>query len=293
MPPVQNRWISTSSTDWGTGANWERAAPPVDDDDVVVGADVADILGGFPDDANAPAVNSFHRHHNSTSVIGSSGTPMCLATVAATLPINSLDPTGKVIVQGPGGFFYVNGVGGAAQTTDLMFIDTDTQDIAIEVNGAIDRLNLLKGRVTALSGFDPTSVVVASRTQPTSDAHLTLQGSASIGVLSQQGGTVINTGSATFPFLNVASGTFDHGANAGSIQIIVQAGGTIIHRAATQTTAAWVLGGTLDMSQDPREKTILLLQVLPGAKFLPNAHIRIEEGGSVYPFTPIAPGAGF
>lgn len=289
----ENRWTSTSSTDWGTGANWSLTTPPVDDENVVVGADVADILGGFASDAAAPAVRSFHRHKNSTSVIGTSDDPLVLATQAATNPVNPFDPTGKVIVEGPGGFFYINGAGGAAQTTDLLYIDTDTQDTAIEVDGAIDRLHCIKGRITGLSNFDPATVLVAHRTQPATDVHLTLQGSAGIAFLQQQGGTVINTGAATVSVLLVAGGTFDHGKNAGILSTILQTAGTITHRAATTVVSATVTGGTLDCSQDERAKTILLLAVFPGATFLQNAYVTIEEGGSVFPLTPIIPGSLF
>lgn len=289
MAGTENRWTSTSSTDWGTGGNWSRAAPPVDDDDVVVGIDVADILGGFPNDAAAPAVNSFHRHKNSTSTIGSSGTPMRLATVTATSPINSLDPTGKVIVQGSGDFFYINGVGGAAQTTDKMYIDTAAHDTAVEVDGAISRFHLLKGRVVGLANFQAASIAVGFRINPNTDAHLTLQGSLIIAGVSQSAGTIINTGSATITDLGISGGTFDHGTNAGILNDLRQTAGLLIHRAATDTALAFLQGGICDYSQDPREKAITFLQVFPGAAFLPNAHITISQGGSIFPLTPIIP----
>lgn len=290
----ENRWISTSSTDYATVGNWSQNSLPVDDENIVVGSEAtADILDNMPSDAAAVAVRSFHRHKDSTINIGTSDSPLAMATQTATTPVDPFDPTGKVIVQGPGAFYYINGVGGAAQETDLMYIDTDTQDTAIEVDGAISRLNCIKGRITGLSNFDPATVVVAYRTNPATDVHLTLQGSAQIGAFLQQGGTVVNTGSATVALLDVANGTFNHGKNAGIVQAISQTGGTIVHLAATDLGLTKILGGTLDCSQDPRKKSIALLLVLPGAKFLPNAHITITEGGSIFPLTPIIPGAGF
>lgn len=288
----ENRWISTDTTIWGPGGgNWSLGHKPLAGEDVVVGPDTADILSGFDEDNAAVAVNSFHRHKLYTGNIGTSSDPLVLATLATTDPVNSLDPKGKVIVQGPGAFYYTNGTGASGtQTTDTVYIDTDEQSTAIEVDGEISHLNLLKGRVTALSNFDPGTIIVAYRTNPATDVHLTLQGSAAIGAILQQGGKVINTGSANVIMLDVANGTFDHGASAGATSAITQSGGTIIHRAATSVGLAKIVGGTLDMSQDPREKTISLLFVFPGATFLPNAHITISQGGTVFPFTPIKPG---
>lgn len=288
---AENRWISTSSTVYSTGANWSLGAKPGASDDVVVGAGTADILEGFDANGQTFGVNSFHRHHNSTSQVGTSANPLRLATVSATSPLNPFDPAGKVIVQGPREFYYVNN---SWASTVGLYIDTDTQDIEIEVNGAIDGLYCLKGRITALSAAVLGLVDVGWRTSPATDVLLTIQaGPGEVFSLNQAGGTVINTGGAPVVDLAVSSGTFDHGENAGAITKLIQTGGLVIHRSAAATTNAFILGGTCDYSQDEREKTINLLRVYPGATFKQNPYVTIAAGGSVFPVTPIIPGAGF
>lgn len=294
MAGTENRWIATSSTDWSVGANWSRGAPPVDDDDVIVGADVADILSGFPDNDAAPAVNSFHRHKNSTSAIGTSASPMCLATVVAPDPVNPFDPTGKVIVEGLSSFYYINGSGGGGgQTTDLLYVDAASSATIAEVDGAINSLLLLKGRITGLTNLGVGTINIGSRENPATDVHFTRETTLSTVRILQYGGTVINTGSAWTAALYISGGTFEHGANAGNLAEILQGGGSVTHNAQENVSKAYILAGILDMSLDPREKTISTLWVFPGAVFKPNAHITITEGGSVFPITPIAPGAGF
>lgn len=282
---AENRWISTSSTVYSTGANWSLGAKPGAGDDVVVGAGTADILSGFDANGQTFGVRSFHRHRDYTGNIGTSAAPLVLATEAPDIPMNPQSSKGKVIVRGPGEFYYASNTW---STTAAMFIDTDTQDTAIEVNGVIDRFNCIKGRIVGLSNFVPGTVRVAYRTNPASDVHLTLQGSQAMSLL-QIGGEVLQTGTSSFGTLNIAAGKCQHGTSGGGITALTQTGGTFIHLATTTTIEAFILGGVCDYSQDVRAKTVTNLTAFPGAKFLQNANITVTNGGTVLPITDIEP----
>lgn len=287
---AENIWTNGATNGlWNDGANWSLGTSPADGEDIVLnGTATASITGGFETDALAKIVRSFHRHPNYTGSVGTSGDPLVLATQARDDNQSPFSSKGKVIVQGPGGFYYVNGGSGTGEITADLYIDTDTQDTAIEVNGAIDRLYLLKGRVTALSSYVPQIIDVGWRTNPATDVHLTLQHSQ-VTSLFQSGGTVLNTGSASMTAVFISGGTFDHGVNTSGITQIVQTGGLVIHRSATTTGNVIVLGGVCDYSQDARAKTVTLLRVHPGAEFKQNANITITGGGTILPITDIVP----
>jgi hypothetical protein len=278
---AENRWISTGSTVYSVGVNWSLGAKPASGDDVVVGAGTADILTGFDVDGLTFDVRSFHRHPDYTGNIGSPGDPLVLATETADVPVDPSSSQGKVIVQGPGDFYYSNNSWGG---TDGLYVDADAQDAAIEANGFILRLYCLKGRIKVLSGAAVGSIEVGWRANPATDVHLTLQvPPGEVFSINQAGGTVINTGAAPVTFLAISGGTFDHGINGGQITSLVQTGGLMIHRSAASTTSASILGGTCDYSQDVRAKLINKLRVYPGATFKPNAHVTVNVGGSILP----------
>lgn len=289
----ENRWISTSSTVYSVGANWSLGAKPAPNDDVVVGAGTASMLSGFDADGAAIAVRSFHRHPLYTGNTGTSGDPLVLATGGADAPYDTLSSAGKVIVQGPGEFYYVNGTGGIGQTTNAIYIDTDTQDTAIELAGTIVNLFALKGRIVGLSTFGSTLMAIAYRNNPATDVHFTMQQTGGTFSMEQAGGTVINTGTAAIANLTLNNGTFDHGTNGGAITSLRQTGGLLIHRSAATTTQLFVHGGTADYSQDPRAKTISNLRLFPFAVFMPNAHTTITAGGELTPITVLSPGRSF
>jgi len=66
-------WISTSSTDWNTAANWSGTAVPVDTDDVYITSGSVNIAGF---DASATQLNSLTIGSKYTGTIGSSGTKL-------------------------------------------------------------------------------------------------------------------------------------------------------------------------------------------------------------------------
>ena len=66
-------WISTSSTDWNTAANWSGAAVPVNGDDVYITSGSTNIAGY---DASATDLTSLTVGSSYTGTIGSSGTEL-------------------------------------------------------------------------------------------------------------------------------------------------------------------------------------------------------------------------
>lgn len=281
---------------WNDGDNWSLTTKPADGEDIVLnGTATGSITGGFEDfdSADLPIVRSFHRHPNYTGSVGTSGDPLTLATVSRSNNQSPYSSQGKVIVQGPGGFYYKNGSHGTGETTAALYIDTDTQDAAVELTGAIDSLYCIKGRIVGLSGIALGVLDIGWRTNPATDVYMTMQSTAELWSVSQAGGTLINTGTIGLGTVFISGGTFDHGINGGAIGELKQTGGLVIHRSTATTTNLFVLGGVCDYSQDARAKTVTLLRVYPGAVFKQNANITITQGGSIEPLTPIAPGAGF
>lgn len=283
----QNLWTSTDSTVYSVPGNWSLNHKPEAGDDVVLREGTADILSGFDADGQAFGVRSFHRHPLYTGNVGTSGAPLVLTTQAQDANQSPFSSKGKVIVQGPGEFYYSNNSWGA---TAALYVDTDTQDTAIELNGAIDALYCLKGRIICLSGIALGFLDIGWRTNPATDVHCTMQSTVEVWSFNQSGGELINTGTVAIVNGRISSGLFDHGPNGGTISTLIQSGGTVIHRSAAITSNLSILAGVCDYSQDPRAKTVSQLRVHPGAVWKQNANITITRGGTIEPITDIAPG---
>lgn len=292
----ENLWTNGATNGlWNDGDNWTLTTKPADGEDIVLnGTATASITGGFEDfdGADMPIVRSFHRHPNYTGDIGTSGDPLVLATQVIDNNASPFDSKGKVIVQGPGNFFYKNGRHGEGEgeATYALFIDVDNHNADIELTGNIFSLYCLKGRIVGLSGLAVSSLDIGWRTNPATDVHFTMQATDEIWSFYQSGGTLINTGTAPLGGNNIiSSGIFDHGINGSTISSILQTGGSVIHRSTATTGTLVVLGGICDYSQDARAKTVNFLRVHTGAEFKQNANITIQEGGTILPITDIVP----
>lgn len=277
---------------WNVGGNWSLGTKPADGEDIVLnGTQTSSITGGFEASASGdmPIVRSFHRHPNYTGSVGTSGDPLTLATQIRDDSQSPYSSKGKVIVQGPGEFYYKNGTHGTGESTAALYVDVDNQDTDIELTGSIDSLYCLKGRIVGLSGIALGVLDIGWRTNPATDVHLTMQSTVEIFAFLQSGGTLINTGTVAVSDAIISGGTFDHGINGGVISELTQTGGLVIHRSAATTTSAVILGGVCDYSQDGRAKTVNLLRVHTGAEFKQNANITILQGGTILPITDIVP----
>ena len=277
-------WVGNDTPgDLSVAANWSPAAVIADDDDVVFNAtsNQSDITAGL-DSHSGIEVESLHVHPTFTGKMGTSGSPLKLATTAS----------GRIIYQGNAGFFYENKRPVAEQTYRL-FIDTDNLDDVVEISGVIDDVVVIKGRVTGLVGWSGNELHVSFRNNPFNDAQFTLESSGGIPTVYQNGGIVTHTG-ATVLALNISSGVFTQSTAAGGMPNVTQTGGTVVYKSGTSMTTLRLLGGIFDMSQDGRAKTISNLSVAPGAIFRPNANTTIGSGslntnGSILPITDTTP----
>ncbi len=290
-----NIWTNGAAPDqeWLTAGNWALAHAPLATEDVVLNGTATGSItcNGGPSTAAGVELNSFTRMAQYTGDVGTSAFPLRFSTVDATIPpaeINPLDAKGKAIIFGPGKFFFENADGGVGNEVDYMYIDTDNQSDIIELTGQIDNLTLVKGRVTGLVGLDVDSLFVTYRTNPISDSVVLLQNTALMTALSIGGGKVTKTAGQVI-FVTMLGGQYLHDSTAGQFSTLVLGGGKLTFNPAASIGFAGVLGGTLDMSQDGRDKTISLLLVQPGAVYLSGPHVTITNGGSILPLTDIIP----
>ena len=285
--PVANKlWLGNVGVEgkWDDNANWDPANTPVDGDDVVLNRTSSiSVTSGL--NQSGIDLNSLTVHSGYTGDIGASGGPLIINT--------ALDDTGvigNIIKQGPGAFYIEAGAGGTGKI-EFLYIDTDEQSTEIEIDGVINNVSLIKGRVAALAGFDGKFVWVSYRNNPTSDVHFTLQSTAALNDLVLNGGTILYDGTTITAIVKMSGGRIIQGINAGKFSGIIQSGGYIEYNGTGTISVATLLGGTLDLSQDGRPKTVSLLSVFPGAKFLPNANTTIVNNtqGSILPIVPIIP----
>lgn len=283
--PVANEnnvWDNSDSDgDYSNLNNWSLGHVPLITENVIFNRTaVGSVITGFAQ--GAVNLNSFTVHPGYTGDIGMSGSPLVISTVDDDTGV-----TGNVVHQGPGGFYLLAGANGI----EFLYIDTDEQTTEIELDGVIDQLILIKGRIVALTSFDGASIWISYRNNPTSDVNFTLQSTAALADLILNGGTVLYDGTTTTSFLKMSGGRLIQGINGGSFSQLIQTGGYIEYNGTGTINIAAVLGGTLDLSQDGRPKTITLLSVFPGAKFIPNANTTITNNtqGSILPIVPIIP----
>ena len=279
-----NVWTNGASTGhYGTAGNWSLGHVPLITENVIFNRTATgDVVDGFAQ--GAVNLNSFTVHPQYTGSIGMSGSPLVISTVDDDTGV-----TGNVIKQGPGAFYLDAGANGI----EFLYIDTDEQAIEIEIDGVINNVSILKGRVVALSGFDGGSVWVSYRNNPTSDAHLTIESTAGLGALAVNGGIVLHTGTTDVLATIVSGGRIVQGLNAGNLGVtqFIMTGGYVEYNSTDTLFLAKVLGGTLDLSRDGRPKTITQLVVFPGGKFLPNANTAITKNsqGSILPIIDVLP----
>jgi len=283
-PVAYNIWLGADGN-WNNVANWSLGAVPVDTNDVIFNRTSSTSVTSNQDAPDGVDLNSLTVHPLYTGDIGTSAAPLIIDTAS--------DPTGAVgniVKQGPGAFFIKAGPLGEGNI-EFLYIDTDEQAAEIEVDGVINNLIVIKGRVVALSNFDGTNIWVSYRNNPPADAHLTVESTIAITRCAMNGGTVLHNGTSTIANTYIAAGRVIQGLNAGGVGNLAMTGGLLEYNSTDVLVFAYVMGGTLDLSRDGRAKTITELVVFPGGKFLPNANTTITNNaqGSILPIVPIIP----
>lgn len=264
--------------DWSVAANWDPAGVPTDDDYVAMNpTSNVSVISGLNQDGIT--LSQLHVHELYTGDIGTSGSPLIIETILK----------GKVIKQGPGKFYIQGGINTIG--IDYLYIDTPEQTAVIEISGGINVASILKGRVVALSGMSSAVVWLSYRSNPTSDVHFTSESTSSFTEVNMNGGTFMWNGSGSVTHMRVASGRVLQDADAGTLNNLQQTGGYVRYDGIGAITTAAILGGTFDLSQDARAKTIGLLAVFPGARFLPNANLTITNNspGTILPIIDVIP----
>lgn len=255
-------WISTSSTDWNTAANWSGAAVPIDGDDVFITNSSVDIAAF---DASATQLTSLTIDKSFSGKIGSASAYLQVDATTLTVGRQSTDTsyTGSSRIRLKGTYTTVNVV-------DTASSGADTGYPPLMLAGSITSLNVRSGKVgvcvaTPTETGTCTTVNVNRADNATTDPSVTLGAGVSTTTVNVDGGTVFSLSNNAVTTATVASGTYRVEGNAAHTTLVVQ-GGTCIYNGTGTITTAKVYNATADFSNDSRSKTVTNCDLYRGAK---------------------------
>lgn len=223
-PPVGNAWT--------TANNWTGDAVPVANDDVVFNG----------------------QHGNEDCTVGIN--PAIVLDSVTTAP----DYSGTIGVTGVGlklsptsiGVFYIGGTGAIFADTTITTCEVrcDLASAAVELDGIITDLILLKGTVTLVAGVNVLRIFVSHIGSRTADSVLTIPAGVFLNMILTKAGTT--TCASTVGDYYIYDGSVTH--TAGDVTTLTQIGGTFAYDADSGTyrlARADIYGGVFDGTGSP------------------------------------------
>lgn len=276
------KWISSTgtATDWSTGAAWKdialgtTGAVPGN----TGGTDDTVVFDGEGTDAvifNAGSYDAIHKCTFSPSYAGLVG----VAGVPFSVPVTGPSTNGELVYAGSGAAAYF----GASSITAMTCRHSGHGVNACQINGVgsptITDLNCLRGKVTVSGGITVSNLYTGWLSSPQNDVNLTIDSGVTVSVKAYLNGgrVLLNTVSggsgpaSGLPDTDVRNSVLT--VSNGNISNLVMNGGQVIYNAEDDgtdpnITSAFLLAGTLNMSQDGRAKSIATLRHWQGATFL-------------------------
>lgn len=171
----------------------------------------------------------------------------------------------KLIHEGSGALWFkagdalcdeviINTQAATSGITNATLIGTDTTDY--------DKITILRGRVTlgANLSSDLTRLTIGRRTNPLSDAFVTMGAGSVVPTLLQYAGTLNNESAITTAYLTNGTLTQD----TATITTVYMTGGTLLYLFGGTIAEVNVYGGLFDPTRSGRQKTITVLNMFGG-----------------------------
>jgi hypothetical protein len=270
---AQKTWIGTNSGNvgtWSVAANWQDAggttstAIPATGDDVFIENSSQDISSGLAQ--SGVTLSSLNIAQSYTGKVG---------TTSAYLAISAT--TTNIGLQADGGTSQGSGRikldFGSNQTTCNVFntgaspADTNMQCVIVKGTHASNALYVTRGIVgvaTATSGEAATMATVDVGSSSAGGGNVVLGAGCTLTTVNVGAGTLTNMGAAgTTLNVNGSNATYSCFGSGAHTTINCDAGQVKYQSSGTITTAN--ITGTLDLTADPRGKTITTLHVYKGA----------------------------
>ena len=264
-------WISTSSTDWATPANWSTGSVPVATDVVVFdGTGTANVTTGL--NRSGVAFASILIYQANTCQIGviSGSTRTYLQHDAPIVTIGlrqgSGSPTGSPLLMFDSG---------SVSCTYTIF-DSANQ-AAVQLKGTALTIDSSGGNFGACCGAAETSTVASCTTSlnssgslTTSPANIFFGAGTTLTALSMNAGTCLDQRAHTGTTLTISNGaTYTYQGTGATTTLTINNGGYVYYSGTgtigTGSTDGLFLGGTFDRSQDGRSVTIDYTTIYFGA----------------------------
>lgn len=257
--------------DASNDGNWSGVKPAAGDTAICDATSTADITSGL--DFDGVDLAAWKTTEDYSGNIGASGNPLI---IAADL----------VEHRGSGTLYYKNGNGGVGLLTNVLRVDSDNLKLAAQIDDAISRVELIKGRVEATATANAGLYYVSYRTRRDDDVFLKIASTSDNFTLYQNGGVVFCDAS-TLLTLNVAAGILiTLGASAATNVRLL--GGTIRWKSTGGISSrCFALGGLLDFSQNLASKTIDELHEFPDARVVLGDHVTVPTYNKVNTREPI------
>lgn len=281
--PSNCTWISTSSTDWNTAANWSSGTVPVSGDTVVFANNSVNVDTNL--NQSAVTLAALYIYQSYTGAIGKSdGTYLAIGATAVRIG----DPGNSPTTPNGSGRLLLNF--GTVQTTVVVVntsqTSTDTAFAPLLMKGthASNKLVVYSGRVesaTRFAGDVSTWSEVDVQAGGASAPTVLLGTGCTLTTINQNAGTLTVNSAATT--VTLSSGTLTT-QGSGAITTLTVGGIAKLNSTGTITTLNALGGGTADFSGDAQAKTVTTLKAYKGTK------INLDNGvkGSVTMTNPIA-----
>lgn len=248
--------------DWGTAGDWTNSVPSTGDG-AVIGDGAGDKTTG---DQGGVSLNSLVLPRGYTGEFGTSAAPLKIACDSGSNP---------VIKHFGGGGFYIEADlnAGSAFGIDEIRIQAANRAVIAEIGsnaadaGEVTKVILTRGHTTikANINFAAAAVIqVGFETDPANDATLIIvAGADALATLHQGAGKVFSDGAITNARISGRAEMTQDTALLTTCEI--HAGAKLILQHTAATTITVFSGGTLDLMQNDRLKTITTLWRFPGS----------------------------
>lgn len=250
-----NRWISTSSTDWATGANWSTGSAPSTGDDAYFDANgTADVLLNL--NQSGVTLASLNIASTYTGNIGSASAYLQISATALNIGAASNDGTtgsgsGRIKIN-----VGTNQTAAVIYSTASTSTDTGVEPVRLLGSHASNAITVLSGRVGIATTVAGETSVFATANVVGDDSYLDLGPGVTLTTVSNNGGNI--TANSAMTTLNSIGGTTTVwgagligtcNADGGQLNLFNKASGTDI------TTLNWN-GSTLNFRGQPTSLTI-------------------------------------
>ena len=255
-------WTGAVDGDWGNDGNWSGVEPVTGDDAIFNYTSSTSVTSGVDNDGVNLASLIIHEGYQGD--IASTGSPLI---ITADL----------VEHRGSGTLYYKNGSTAFPAITDVFRMNSNNQANAVELDGQIGQIELIKGNGLTKATLNAATILVSFRSDQANDVIFTMAKTSDTPFLLMGGGRVFCNDDleATTTGLVVTAGRFTSLSSA-TVTNVWQTGGTIAWKSSAGIAGTvYAIGGLFDLSQDGRAKTINELHKFPGADVRLNNAITI------------------